>query len=574
VSADLVAAAGVHVDFLQADGEDLYWQEERPADDGRTALVRRRADGAREDVAADVRTRVHEYGGRAFAVRDGRLVWATDGEEPRLADHEIAPDGRSYVCVREDGDRNDLVRLPLAGGEPEVLASGRDFFAAPRQSPDGTRLAHLAWDHPLMPWDGAELWVDGHRLAGGEGVSCMQPSWAADGSLLWVDDRTGWWNLYRDGTALAPMEAAVGGAAWELGYRDYCELADGTIVAAVTSDGSSRLVAIRDGAVTTVDQSFTELGSLTPYRDGVAAIAAAPDAESSVVTISIPSGDTVVLRAGMDVELEPGWVSRPEHVTFPTAGGAQAHALVYAPLNPDFAAPAGERPPVIVLSHGGPTARASTRLDLDLQYWTTRGFAVADVNYRGSTGYGRAFRDALKGAWGIADVEDCVACVAHLEATGRVDGARAVIRGGSAGGYTTLQALTTTTAFAAGSSHFGVADLGALARETHKFESRYLDGLVAPWPEGEAIYAERSALNHLDGLAAPVILFQGLDDKVVPPDQARTFAAALAAKGIEHELHLYEGEDHGFRRAETRRHVAEAELAFLTRVLAIGSPAS
>jgi dipeptidyl aminopeptidase/acylaminoacyl peptidase len=515
-------------------------------------------DAAFEDVATDIRTRVHEYGGRAFAARDGEVVWATDGEEPRLADHWLTEDG--VVCVRERGDVNDIVR-----GDA-VLASGRDFYMAPRVGPEG-QLARLEWDHPDMPWDGAELWVDDRQLAGGDGVSCLEPRWAADGSLLWIDDRTGWWNLYRDGEPVAPMEAEIGYPPWEFGFSSYCELPDGTIAAAVRAEGRARLVLIRDGAVTEVDQPFTELLWLEAYRDGIACVAGAPDQDLSVVTIAVPSGAVEVVRAGMTLELGKEWISRPEHVSF-----AGAHALVYPPTNPDFAAPEGELPPVIVLSHGGPTAPAMTMLDLDIQFWTTRGYAVADVNYRGSTGYGTAFRNALRGAWGVADVEDCVACVEYLAATGRADGGRAVIRGWSAGGYTTLQALTTTDAFAAGCCHYGVADAGALAAETHKFESHYLDRLIGPWPEARALYDARSALNHLDGFSAPVILFQGLDDTVVPPDQARQMAAALAAKGVDHELHLYEDEDHGFRKAETKRAVAEAELSFLSRT--VGSRAS
>jgi dipeptidyl aminopeptidase/acylaminoacyl peptidase len=517
-------------------------------------------DGEVTDVAPNVRTRVHEYGGRAFAARDRKVVWSTDGDEPRLADHWI--DGDRVICVRQRDQVNDIV-----SGDT-VLASGRDFYAAPRIGPDG-QLARLEWDHPNMPWDGAELWVDDRHVAGGDGVSCLQPMWAAGGSLLWIDDRTGWWNLYRDGEPVAPMDAEIGYPAWQFGFASYCELADGTIAAAVRGDGRERLVTIRAGVVTEVEQPFTELMWLTPFRDGIVAIAGAPDRDSSLVSIALPSGGVTVLRPGSELELGSEWISWPEHVSF-----ASAHALLYPPKNPDFTGPEGELPPVIVLSHGGPTAPAETSLDLDIQFWTTRGYAVADVNYRGSTGYGTAFRNALRGGWGVIDVEDCVACVEHLAATGRVDGDRAVIRGWSAGGYTTLQALTTTDAFAAGCSHYGVADASALARDTHKFEARYLDSLIGPWPEARAVYEDRSALNHLDGFSAPVILFQGLDDKVVPPDQARAMAAALEAKGIDHELHLYEGEDHGFRRAETKRAVIEAELAFLGRVLAVGSPAS
>jgi dipeptidyl aminopeptidase/acylaminoacyl peptidase len=561
---DMLASAGVKPGFLQADGDDLYWQEGRPADGGRTTLVRRGADGTIEDVAPNVRTRVHEYGGRAFAARGGRAVWATDGDEPRLADHELG-DG-VVICVREIGEVNEIVAVPLDGGEPTVLHTGRDFYAAPRLGPGG-QLAYLAWDHPDMPWDAAELWVDDRRVAGGEGVSALQPTWAADGSLLWIDDRTGWWNLYRDDQPVAPMDAEIGYPLWQFGFQSFCEAADGTLWAAVRSNGSDRLVTIRAGVVEIVDQPFTELMWLVPFGDGIACVAGAPDRAMSVVAIA--PGTVEVLRSGSDLDLDPAFISRPEHVSFPGA-----YALFYPPANPGFAGPEDERPPVIVLSHGGPTASAMTVLDLDIQFWTTRGFAVADVNYRGSTGYGTEFREALRGLWGIADVEDCVACVKQLADEGRVDGDRAVIRGWSAGGYTTLQALTTTDAFAAGSSHYGVADAAALARDTHKFEARYLDRLIGPWPEAEPVYAARSALNHLDGFSAPVILFQGLEDRVVPPDQARSMAAALAEQGIEHELHLFEGEDHGFRRADTKRRVIEAELEFLKRVLAVGSPAS
>ena len=417
-----------------------------------------------------------------------------------------------------------------------------------------------------MPWDAAELWVDGERVAGGDGVSCMQPTWAADGSLYWIDDRTGWWNLYRDDEPVAPMEAEVGYPAWQLGYQIVLRARRRPLVAIVRSDGSRtpgpRSATPSRNSTSPSRSSTGSCRSATAWRVWRAVpTPTAASCPSRCLTVRCE-----VVRPGLDVAIDAEWLSRPEHVSFATA-----HALFYPPSP---ASGAADRPPVIVLSHGGPTAHAGSSLDLDIQFWTSRGYAVADVNYRGSTGYGREFRDALRGVWGIADVEDCVACVEHLAASGRVDGERAVIRGGSAGGYTTLAALTTTDAFAAGCSHYGVAELTSLAEDTHKFESRYLDRLVGPWPEARAVYEERSALNHLDGFSAPVILFQGLEDKVVPPDQARRMADALAAKGLDHELHLYEGEDHGFRRAETKQAVAEAELAFLERVLAVGSRAS
>ncbi len=385
-----------------------------------------------------------------------------------------------------------------------------------------------------MPWDAAELWVDGEHVAGGDGVSCLQPGWLADGTLEWIDDRSGWWNLQGH-----PIEAEVGYPAWQLGFQNWCQLHDGTIAFTARRDGFETLIV--DGRP--VDTPFTELQFLVPYRDGIAAVAGGPRHPTSVVTIT-RDGSFEVVRASVDAQLED--ITLPVHISF----GA-AHALLFDP---------GDADALIVRVHGGPTSQASSALDLEVQFWTSRGFAVADVDYRGSTGYGRAFRDSLKGRWGIAEVEDCVACAEHV-------GARhAVIRGSSAGGYTVLRALTTTDAFAVGSSRYGIGDLAALDAATHRFEARYNDWLIG----GDRV--ERSPIHHLDGLSAPVILFQGLDDKVVPPDQAHALAAALEAKGLDHELHLYAGEGHGFRRAETRRAVLEAELAFFRR--AIGSPAS
>lgn len=519
------------MECLQADGEDLYWQERRP--DGRTALV-----SLRGEVAPSVRSRVYEYGGRAFAARDGQLALEEDGP---TGDHFISADGAVLFVRERDGAteiaraRPNPSRLTTIGslGGFEVVASGRDFYAAPRVGPGG-ELAYLAWDLPDMPWDAAELWVDGEHVAGGDGVSCLQPGWRRDGSLMWIDDRSGWWNLRGH-----PMEAEVGYPAWNLGFQNWCELHDGRLAYTARSNGFERLYL--DGRP--LDLPFTEYQWLNPFKDGLACIAGGPSDPPSVIAIE-PGGGHEVLRASLAVELDE--ITVPEHISF-----GDAHALLYAPEG--FHA-------LIVLSHGGPTACAMSDLDLDIQFWTSRGYAVADVNYRGSTGYGRAFRESLDGRWGVTDVEDCVACVRHVGAD------RAIIRGGSAGGYTTLQALTTTDAFAAGSSHYGVGDLVALEEETHRFESRYLGRLV-----GDAL-AARSPVNHLEGLNAPVILFQGLDDKVVPPDQARQMAAALEAKGIDHELHLFEGEGHGFRRAQTREAVLEAEAAFFAR--AVGSPAS
>jgi dipeptidyl aminopeptidase/acylaminoacyl peptidase len=506
----------------------------------------------------------------------------------RYADPVVTPDGRFVVCVRERhldaGVENDIVAVPSDGSaEPAVLASGHDFFAAPRVSPDGSRLAWLAWDHPRMPWDGTTLFetpLKDERLTGeprvvtgGPEESVTQPRYDAAGRLHYVSDRTGWWNLYRDdggtGEPLAPADAEFSGPDWVFGQSTYTFLGDGTIVAVWTEAGSERLGLLRPGVgrFEPVDVRFTEFSGVVPFRDGILAVAGSPTEAPAVAAVSLPDAEPAVLRRSRDAAVGSAYLSLPQPVEFPTTGHRAAHALFYPPTNPDFEAPPGELPPLLVLSHGGPTSATSAVLNYRIQFWTSRGFGVVDVNYGGSTGYGRAYRERLKGQWGVVDVDDCVHAARWLADQGRVDGARMVIRGGSAGGYTTMCALTFTDVFAAGASHYGVADLGALARDTHKFEARYLDGLVGPWPEAEALYEERSPIFHTDRLRTPLIIFQGLEDRVVPPEQAEMLAAALRDKGVPFAYIAYEGEQHGFRRAENIKRTTEAELAFYGAVL-------
>lgn len=487
------------------------------------------------------------------------------------------------------------------GGEPAVLVSGPDFVAAPRCSPDGRHLAWLQWDHPDMPWDAAELWVGElvapdpdelraplrlerpRHLLGGSGSSVVQPEWTDDGRLLAVSDRTGWWNLVEvplDGSpavALHDDEVEVGIPQWVFGQRRYAVLDDGRIACAFSRDGTDHLGVLADGRLTELDAPFTNIAQVVAHGDGVALVAATPTEEATVVHVPLPpgggAGEVQVLRPRRDLGLEPGWISAPRPISFPSAGGRTAHALFHPPTAPGLAGLEGERPPAIVTIHGGPTGAARVMLDLSTQFWTSRGFAVVDVNYGGSTGYGRPYRQLLSardeggtGGWGVVDVEDCAAAVRWLAERGEVDGDRLAIRGGSAGGFTALCALIADDTFAVGASLYGVTDLAALARDTHKFEARYLDRLVGPWPEAEATYAERSPVHHLDRLDTPLIVFQGLEDEVVPPSQAEALVAALAERGVEHEYHAYEGEQHGFRRAETVVDVLEKELAFYLRV--------
>jgi dipeptidyl aminopeptidase/acylaminoacyl peptidase len=612
ISAELTTRAGLRfTDSVIVDGDSVYWVESRPQEGGRSVIVRRSPTGAIDDVGPDdfnARTSAHEYGGGAFAVADGTVfssnfpdqrLYRIDVEghaepvtpEPpvsrghRYADLAVA-DGWA-IGVRErhtaDGDEpaNELVRIPLDGGEPEIVASGHDFVSSPRISPDGTRLAWLGWDHPNMPWDGTELWVGdlspggsvdhARRVAGGPSESLFQPEWSPDGVLHVVSDRTGWWNLYRvAGTELEPvlpLDAEFGVPQWVFGMARYAFLEDGRIVAAYGAKGGDALVVIDDAGHREVRLPFASVGSYLAARGTtVYAVASGPDRAASLVRIGIDDGTIEDIRVPEGPGIDPEYVSVPEPVSFPCPEGV-AHALYYPPQNPEFTGPPGERPPVIVSIHGGPTSSVKSALDPAKLFWTSRGFGIVDVDYGGSTGYGRGYRRRLDGAWGIVDVRDCALAAAHLADEGKVDPERLLIHGGSAGGYTTLLALALRDEFAAGASYFGVADLEALATDTHKFESRYLDRLVGPYPGARDLYVERSPITHIDKIDKPVILLQGTDDMVVPQAQAEMMCGALRRRGTPYAYVLFEGEGHGFRQAPNQIRALEAELSFYGQVL-------
>jgi dipeptidyl aminopeptidase/acylaminoacyl peptidase len=583
ITADLLVEKVVRLGQLHVDGDDLYWLEGRPAERGRQVVVRHgHGDAIPSEHGA--RTLVHEYGGGDYAVAGGRVVYAnladqrvyvdgvplTDDDGSRFADFDVHPDGTRVACVRErhldDGVHNDVVVVSLREGAVEVVADGRDFVSAPRWAPDG-RLAWLAWDHPNMPWDGTELFVDGTQISGGTGESISQPRWAPDGALHWVSDRTGWWNLYREGEPLAPMEAEFTGPDWIFGQCTYGFLSDGRLVAAWHAPGGDRLGVLEDDGVRVVDTELTAFASLRPWRGRVAAVAGSATREPAVVSLDVASGAVEVLRRSRERTVDAGYISAPRPIEFPSEHGRTAYALFYPPRNQDFDGPPDERPPLVVRSHGGPTSSASAGLNLELQFWTSRGFAVVDVDYGGSTGYGRHYRRLLDGQWGVVDMEDCAAAARWLSEQGEVDPARLAIRGGSAGGYTTLCALTFRDEFAVGASYYGVADAEALATDTHKFESRYLDGLIGPYPTAQTSYRDRSPIHFADRLTAPLILFQGLEDKVVPPSQAEVMVEGLRRNGVLHAYVPFEGEQHGFRQAENIKRAAEAELWFYGRVL-------
>jgi dipeptidyl aminopeptidase/acylaminoacyl peptidase len=624
VTSAVVVAAAVRLGEVRVDGDDVVWAEGRPAEGGRTQLVRRRVDGATDDLLPEgrnARSAVHEYGGAAWWVRDG-VVWFTDWADQRLyrlapggvpvpltpeptrprgdryADGALSPDGTRIVCVRERhlGEhatdvRNEVVILDADGpSEPHVLVTGPDFVAAPRLSPDGGTLAWLQWNHPDMPWDAAQLVVrdlatgEETIVAGGPGESVAEPRFRPDGSLWFLSDRTDWWNLYRwepgtDIAAVVRIDADIGVPAWGFGTSRYAVLDDGRVVVARWRDGIDGL-AVRgvDGAVTDLDLPFTAVGAVvTAGPDAVVVVAGSATAEPGVHRVELGERPRVTtLRPPRDL-VDPGYISVPEHVRYPSVDGAgeprTGHALFYPPTNPWFHGPADERPPLLVVIHGGPTGKAVPVLTSGVQYWTSRGFAVVDVDYGGSSGYGRPYRELLRDSWGVVDVADCLAAARALADRGRVDPDRLCIRGGSAGGYTTLAALARDdTPFAAGADHFGVADLEALARDTHKFESRYLDGLVGPYPAAREVYVERSPITHVDRFARPLIVLQGAEDAIVPPAQSEAIVAALRTKGVPVAYLLFDGEQHGFRRAENVRRALDAELSFYAQVLGFALP--
>ncbi len=616
ITAELITANVVSLAEPRFSEGSLYWVEGRPSEAGRVVLVRCGPDGVINDVIPDflsVRTRVHEYGGGAYVPHRDTLFFSEDSSQRlyrlngpgdaapitpesvtpgscRYADASVAPDGDWLVAVREVHEKdqevvNDLVIISAEGSRPpRSLISGNDFYSFPRISPDGRHLLWTSWNHPRMPWDGTDLWVadfDQHlsigapkHIAGGPEESVFQPVWGVDGTIYFISDRTGWWNLYayRDGQvqALAPMEAEFGGPQWVFGLSRYALIDGGRLVCVYTHDGSDSLVLI-DPASHTLDPwplPYTDISCVTSHGDNrVAIIASSPSVASELLLLDAAgSSNPVVVRRSLDLEFDPEDVSPPEHFEFRSVGGRTGYAFFYPPANKSASGIPGEKPPLIVTSHGGPTSAATSGLKLTTQFWTSRGFAVVDVNYGGSTGYGRDYRNLLRGQWGILDVEDCIEAARHLAQHASVDGERMAIRGRSASGFTTLCALVFHDLFRAGACYYGVADLEALARDTHKFELRYLDGLVGPFPEAKAVYQDRSPLGHAENLSTPVILFQGLQDNVVPPSQAEVLIGTLRDKHLPFAYLTFAEEGHGFRQAASIRRSLEAELYFYSRV--------
>jgi len=612
ITTDLIVSGAIGLGQIALDDEDIYWAELRPSEGGRMLVVKHTPDGETTDITPapfSARTRVHEYGGGAYLVHEGvvyfsnyadqRMYRQDQGGDPqpitpetdmRYADGCFDSARDRIICVREnhtsEGEPvNAIVAVDALGqGEQQVLSQGSDFCSNPRISPDGSTLAWLTWDHPNMPWDGTFLLVASFNdrgqlgepqvVAGGRAESIFQPEWSPDGVLHFVSDSSGWWNLWRweDGQArqLTSRNAEFGKPQWELGSRTYSFASEELIACSYNEGGVWKIamLQIESGMLLAVYTPFTEMGrgDIQAGDGKIVFIGGAPTLPVSLVLFDLASSKWQELRKSSDLDIDPGYISAAQPVEFPTEDGKTAHAFYYPPKNLDFQGLAGEKPPLLVKSHGGPTGAASSALGLATQFWTSRGIGVLDVNYGGSTGYGREYRERLNGKWGIVDVDDCCNAALHLVSQGEADGDRLAIDGGSAGGYTTLAALTFKEVFKAGASLYGVSDLEALAKKTHKFESRYLDGLVGPYPENQDLYKQRSPINHTDRLSCPLILFQGLEDQIVPPSQAEMMFDAVLAQGLPTAYIPFEGEQHGFRRAENIKRVLEAELYFYSRV--------
>ena len=614
ITSDLIVKESIGLGQVKMDANDIYWIEMRPSEGGRQVIVRRTTADQNLDITPrelNARTRVHEYGGGDYLARDATIYFSNFADQqiykqsaestPRIISKDnvdssvryadaVADERRNrIICIREDhrAEReavNELVALATdENGEAKVLISGRDFYSSPRISPDGSRLAWLAWNHPNMPWDGCELWigefdddgaiVDQRLIAGGPRESIFQPAWSPDGVLHFVSDRTGWWNIYRaseHGSVenICEIESEFGVPQWIFGLSTYAFESAERIVCTFAERGIWRLGLIdtRTRALERIDVAYTDLGYLCAAQGRAVFRAGSPNEPFAIVEMDLANRQTKILQRANKIQIDPEYVSEPQPIEFPTENGLTAHGFFYPPKNRDFHGPANEKPPLLVKSHGGPTSAAVASLQFAIQYWTSRGIAVLDVNYGGSTGYGRAYRERLNGAWGIVDVDDCVNGAKFLAARGEVDGNRLMIDGGSAGGYTTLCALTFRDDFKAGASHYGVSDLEALELDTHKFESRYSDTLIGPYPERRDLYIARSPINFTDRLSCPVIFFQGLEDKVVPPNQAEMMVEALRKKGMPVAYVAFEGEQHGFRRAENIRRSLDGELYFYSRV--------
>ena len=612
ISSDLIVSSTVSVSEVTYDQDSIYWLEGRPSEGGRNVIVARDAQGKTRDITPapfNVRNRVHEYGGGSFLVDEGTVYFSnysdqkvyiqnlasdqtpqalTPDHKMRYADFCLDKIHNRLICVCEDhavsnGEpSNKIVAIDLKSGQITILVEGNDFYTSPRLSPDGSQLVWLSWDHPYMPWDSTYLWLgkinsDGsidkqELIAGSDHESICQPEFSPQGTLYFSSDRSGWWNLYRYQNQaiepLFPMKAEFGYPHWVFGESVYGFSDEDNLICTYTQNGSWSLARIntKNKTLTDIEVPFTKIAYLQVKGKQILFIGGSATQPTAVIQLDLNTGTIEILKQSSDLAIEPGYLSIPEAIAFPTTEGKTAYAWYYPPTNKDYTAPAGELPPLLVKSHGGPTAATSASFNLRIQYWTSRGFAFCDVNYGGSTGYGREYHQRLNGKWGIVDVDDCENVAKYLVAQGKVNPDKLAISGGSAGGYTTLAALTFKDTFKAGASYYGISDLEALATDTHKFESRYLDGLIGKYPQDQEIYQRRSPINHTEKLSCPVAFFQGLEDRVVPPNQTEMMVEALKNKGIPVSYLLFEGEQHGFRKAENIKQALDGEFNFYAQI--------
>ncbi len=617
ITSDKIASGMIRLEQVALDGENIYWIEMRPSEGGRSAIMRYSPDSQMSEVIPapfNVRTRVHEYGGGAFVI-DEETVYFSNFTDQRIyrsrfksMPKPITPEGlyryadgvldrlrNRLICVCEDHSRaevepvNTLTSIDIHGKEHYVMVSGNNFYSSPRLSPDGSKLAWLTWNHPCMPWDGTELWVgnlnakgrirNATRIAGSTEESIFQPEWSPDGTLYFVSDRSDWWNIYGlQRGCIEPvieMELEFGAPQWFFGMSTYAFVSADTIVCTYNNKGTWHLASIFISAneIQSINTRFTDISYLRAGAGKAVFIGGSPSEPASIVRIDLQNNQTEILRSSTDIIFDSDYISIPRAVEFPSENGI-AHAFYHPPQNKECRGPDTERPPLIVISHGGPTSAVSTKLDYMTQFWTSRGFAVINVNYGGSTGYGRSYRQRLNGEWGNVDVDDCVNGATHLVNVDEVDENRLIIRGGSAGGYTTLCALAFRDVFSAGADYYGVSDLESMRKETHKFESHYLDRLIATYSESSNVYYNRSPINFADHISCPVIFFQGLEDKIVPPVQTESIFNALKRKGLHVAYFPFAGEQHGFRRSENIKRALDAELSFYAEVFYLRLPDS
>lgn len=616
ISSLAITSDSVSLDELRIDQSGAYWIEKRPAEKGRCVIVRCQ-NGVTEDCLPELysaRSKVHEYGGGAYCIAAGKIYFVneydqdiylasttsapkriTHNEHLRYADIEYDHYRNQLICVCEDHSKssdnpvNKIVCLNLETHTLSDLCHGYDFYSNPRLSHDGKKLAWQCWNHPNMPWDGTELWIAdisenntliaSNHIAGSDAISIFQPEWSIDNILHFVSDETGWWNLYEYKNNLRQLthtKFEFGLPQWVFSQSCYAFINEHEILCTYIDEGEGRLAIFNKQSdnLSTLDTPWSSFSSVCLFGSNCVFIASSNKSFPEIISadtnsLHCNSLSTSTIKSSVTSAIDKKHYSKAEKICFRTRNNATAFAIYYPPTNKDFTSDTNEKPPLIVLTHGGPTAMVNNSLDMRKQFWTTRGFALLDVNYSGSTGFGRAYRESLNHNWGVRDAEDCCDAALHAADLGLADPERLIIKGSSAGGYTVLCALTFHNVFSAGASYYGIGNLESLLSDTHKFESRYMDRLVGPYPEQKDTYRQRSPLFHVDKLNCPVIFFQGVDDKVVPKEQAEKMFAALKNKGIPVTYIPFKGEGHGFRKADTIKHALDAELAFYSKVFSL-----